>query len=252
MKVYKKLLTIVLIISVISVGYYIEIKRFLPSKEIKIISYNIHSGLDKDMFPSLFDIIDFLRIANADIICLQEVNESAKAGFQVSSLKEDLNMYAHFGANVVELGSNYGLATYSKYPIVSQKHIYLSSKTEQRGMLHTVIKLGNGRKLNIINLHLGLDKEERELQLSEVETFIKELTDPYIVVGDFNQGDINVNKEIFKDVAEELNKNNILTYTTSLDRIDYILLSPDIEIIEYDVIKKNMSDHFPIYAKLKI
>ena len=108
------------------------------------------------------------------------------------------------------------------------------------------------KKLNIINLHLGLDKEERELQLQEVETFIKELNDQYIVVGDFNQGDVDVNKEIFKDVAEELNQNNTLTYATSLDRIDYILLSPNIEVIEYDVIKKNMSDHFPIYAKFKI
>ena len=249
---YKKILSIVLIVLIITIGYFIEIKKFMPTKEIKIISYNIHSGLDKDMFPSLFDIIDFLRDTDADIICLQEVNESAKAGFQVSSLKEDLDMYAHFGANVVKLGSNYGLATYCKYPIVSQKHIYLSSKKEQRGMLHTVVNLGRGKKLNIINLHLGLDKEERELQLQEVETFIKELNDQYIVVGDFNQGDVDVNKEIFKDVAEELNQNNTLTYATSLDRIDYILLSPNIEVIEYDVIKKNMSDHFPIYAKFKI
>ncbi|MGL5507333.1 MAG: endonuclease/exonuclease/phosphatase family protein [Paraclostridium sp.] len=249
---YKKTLTIALIIGIIISSYLFEIKKFPPPKEVKIISYNIHSGLDKDMFPSLFDIIDFLRIANADVICLQEVNESAKAGFQVSSLKEDLNMYAHFGANVVELGSNYGLATYSKYPIISQKHKYLSSKTEQRGMIHTEVKLGGGRKLNIINLHLGLDESERELQLYEVETFVKTLTDPYIVVGDFNQGDIVINNDIFKDVAEEVNQNNTLTYATSLDRIDYILVSPDIEVIDYDVIKKNMSDHFPIYAKFKI
>lgn len=249
---YKKIIIATVIIVIIIGSYFFEIKKFPPPKEVKIISYNIHSGLDKDMFPSLFDIIDFLRITNADIICLQEVNESAKAGFQVSSLKEDLNMYAHFGANVVELGSNYGLATYSKYPIISQKHIYLSSKTEQRGMLHTVVKLGRGIKLNIINLHLGLDEKERETQLYEVENFVKELTDPYIVVGDFNQGNININDSVFRDAAEVVNKNNTLTYATSLDRIDYILVSPDIDIIDYDVIKKNMSDHFPIYSKFKI
>ncbi len=251
-KVYKRILTIIIIIAVIIGSYFFEIKKFPPPKEIKVISYNIHSGLNKDMFPSLFDIIDFLRIANADVICLQEVNESAKAGFQVSSLKEDLKMYAHFGANVVEFGSNYGLVTYSKYPIISQEHIYLSSKTEQRGMLHTVVKIGGGRKLNIINLHLGLDEKEREQQIYEVESFVQELSDPYIVVGDFNQGDIDINNSLFKDVAQELNQNNILTYATSLDRIDYMLVSPDIKIIDYEVIKKNMSDHFPIYAKFKI
>ena len=108
---------------------------FPPKKEIKIVSYNIHSGLNKDMFPTLFDIIDFLRISNADVICLQEVNESANAGFQVSSFKDELKMYSHFAANVVGLGLNYGLVTYSKYPIKSENHIYLTSEREQRGML---------------------------------------------------------------------------------------------------------------------
>ena len=95
--------------------------------DIKIVTYNIHSGVDKDMFPTLFDIINFLKNCDADIICLQEVNECAKVGFQVSSLKEELGMYSHFGANVVNLNSNYGLVTYSKYKIIRQNHIYLSS-----------------------------------------------------------------------------------------------------------------------------
>ena len=74
----KKVIIIILILFIIGTGYSIE-KRFFPlKKEIKIISYNIHSGLNKDMFPTLFDIIDFLRISDADVICLQEVNESAK------------------------------------------------------------------------------------------------------------------------------------------------------------------------------
>ncbi|MGL5713124.1 MAG: endonuclease/exonuclease/phosphatase family protein [Paraclostridium sp.] len=248
----KRIFTIVVIIMIIVGAYFFEIENYPRQKEIKIISYNIHSGLNKDMFPSLFDIIDFLRISKADIICLQEVNESAKAGFQVSSLKEDLKMNAHFGANVVEFGSNYGLATYSKYSILSQEHKYLSSKTEQRGMLHTVVDLGRGRKLNIINLHLGLDEEERLMQIKEVEFFVSGLSDPYIVVGDFNQGNIEINKNLFKDSASVVNKNNTITYLTSLDRIDYILVSPEIEVQDYNVLIKHMSDHFPIYAKIKI
>lgn len=248
----KKLWAIIFIIIIVIGSCFLEVNKFTPKKEVKIVSYNIHSGLNKDMFPSLFDIIDFLRIENADIICLQEVNESAKAGFQVSSLKEDLDMYSHFGANVVKLGANYGLATYSKYKIISQNHIYLSSKTEQRGMLHTVVKLGFGRKLNIINLHLGLNDTEREKQLKEVEAFVKNLEDPYIVVGDFNDGNMNINEDIFKDTATKVNKDNTLTFSTALDRIDYILVSPDIEVIDYDVLMKNMSDHYPIVSKFKI
>lgn len=248
----KKIWALSFVIILLIGGYFLEIERFPPKTDIKIVSYNIHSGLSEDMFPSLFDIIDFLRIENADIICLQEVNESAKAGFQVSSLKEDLNMYSHFGANVVKLGANYGLATYSRYKIIDQKHIYLSSKTEQRGMLHTVVKLKNGKKLNIINLHLGLNEKERKKQIKEVEYFIKKLDNPYVVVGDFNDGSMEIDETLFKDAAKNENKDNVLTFSTALDRIDYILLSPDIEIIDYDVLMKNMSDHYPIVAKFKI
>lgn len=249
----KKVIIIILILFIISTGYSIE-KRFFPlKKEIKIISYNIHSGLNKDMFPTLFDIIDFLRISDADVICLQEVNESAKAGFQVSSFKEELKMYSHFGANVVNYGFNYGLVTYSKYPIKDENHIYLSSSdSEQRGMLHTVLNV-DGRKLNIINVHLGLGKEERKIQIRELIDFIKKLKDePYVVVGDFNDGDINISENILKDVAKELNKSNTLTFATGLERIDYIFVSPQVKVLDYEVLIKNMSDHYPIIAQISI
>ena len=234
------------------ISLIIEIKLFPPRKEVNIISYNIHSGLNKNMFPTLFDTIDFLKQSDADIVCLQEVNESVRAGFQVSSFKEELKMNSHFGANVVNLGFNYGLVTYSKYPIKQEEHIYLSSFREQRGMLHTVVKIGY-QNLNVINIHLGLNEEERDIQMRELKDFIKKLGDEhYIVVGDFNQGGIEIDEDLLKDVAKELQMSNILTFPTGLDRIDYIFVSSDIEIIDYDVLIKDMSDHYPIIAKIKI
>lgn len=242
----------ILVASLITIAYNIEKSFFSTKKELKVVTYNIHSGLNKDMFPTLFDIIDFLKISNADIICLQEVNESAKAGFQVSSFKDELKMYSHFGANVVDFGLNYGLVTYSKYPIISEDHIYLSSGREQRGILHTVVNIDR-RKLNIINVHLGVSKEEREIQIKELVEFIKKIGDePYIVVGDFNDGNMNVDDNILKDVAKELDKANVLTFATGLDRIDYIFVSPNIEVLDYEVLIKNMSDHYPIIAKIRI
>lgn len=250
--IVKRTIIIISIVLAIIITSNIERQIFPPKYEIKIVSYNIHSGLNKDMYPTLFDIIDFLRISNADVICLQEVNESAKVGFQVSSLKEELNMNSHFAANVVNFGSNYGMVTYSKYPIKSENHIYLHSEREQRGILHTVIRVGS-KNLNVINVHLGVGKEEREIQLKELIQFVEELGDePYVVVGDFNEGNISVYDELLKDAAKELNKSNTLTFATGLDRIDYIFVSPNIEVLDYEVLIKSMSDHYPIVAKLRI
>ena len=203
------------------------------------------------MFPTLFDIIDFLKNCDADIICLQEVNESAKVGFQVSSLKEELGMNSHFGANVVNLNSNYGLVTYSKYKIIRQNHVYLSSLKEQRGMLHTVIDV-RGKEVNIINIHLGTDKQEQESQLKELKEFIDKLGEKsYIIAGDFNAADINIQGNCV-DVAKVLDKSNTLTFSLGIERIDYVFVSKDIIPINYRVIIKKMSDHYPIIAKLRI
>ncbi|MEG1408431.1 MAG: endonuclease/exonuclease/phosphatase family protein [Terrisporobacter sp.] len=220
-------------------------------EELKIVTYNIHSGVDKDMFPTLFDTIEFLKHSDADIICLQEVNESAKVGFQVSSLKEELGMHAHFGANVVNLNSNYGLVTYSKYKMVSQNHVYLSSTHEQRGLLHTVIDV-RGKKVNIINVHLGTNKEEQNAQMKELKQFIKKLGDEtYIICGDFNSAEADIVGNSV-DVAKALDKSNTLTFSSGIERIDYLFVSPDIEPINYKVVIKKMSDHYPIIAKLRI
>ncbi len=202
------------------------------------------------MFPTLFDIIDFLKNSDADIICLQEVNESAKVGFQVSSLKEELGMNSHYGANVVNTNSSYGLVTYSKYKIISKNHVYLTSKNEQRGLLHTVIDV-RGKKVNIINLHLSANTEEQKVQLKEVQEYIDNLGDEtYIIAGDFNEPETSLNNVV--DVAKELDKSNTLTFSLGIERIDYIFTSSDVEPIDYNVLMKKMSDHYPIIAKLKI
>ncbi len=222
-----------------------------PKKDIYILSYNIHSGLDKNMFPTLFNTMSFLKSVNSDVICLQEVNESAKSGFQVSSFKEELGMNSYFGANVENFGRNYGLVIYSKYPMKEKNHIYLSSNKEQRGMLHTVINV-KGKKVNVINLHLGLDETEQKIQIQEMLDYVNKLKKPYIVCGDFNKPNIKIDETILKDVAKELEKENIITIATGLERIDYIFVSDDIEILEYDVLIESMSDHYPIIAKLRL
>ncbi|MFI3209580.1 MAG: endonuclease/exonuclease/phosphatase family protein [Peptostreptococcaceae bacterium] len=225
--------------------------NYLPSKkELSIVSYNIHSGLDKHMFPTLYDTMNFLKNLDADIICLQEVNESSKAGFQVSSFKEELNMYSYFGANVLKSGNNYGLSIHSKYPIKYENHIYLTSKKEQRGMLHTTISI-KGKKIDIINLHLGLSYEEQTVQIDEMLEYLKRLDNPYIVVGDFNAYNLDIDEGILLDAAKETGNSNTLTLQAGLERIDYIFVSPKIDIIDYEVLIESMSDHYPIKAKIK-
>lgn len=246
----KKILLVFLVISSVLLVSIYEFENMPTKKEITVVSYNIHSGLDKNMFPTLFDTMNFLKNLNSDFICLQEVNESAKAGFQVSSFKEELDMESYFGANVEKSGNNYGLSIYSKYFIKEKNHIFLTSKKEQRGFLHIKASI-KGKKINIINVHLGLDSKEQQTQLNELTNYVKNLKEPYVVVGDFNMPFLELDENLFLDVSKELGKSNTLTIATGLERIDYIFVSPDIEILEYDVLIESMSDHYPIKARLR-
>ncbi|SHJ53267.1 endonuclease/exonuclease/phosphatase family protein [Tepidibacter formicigenes] len=90
---------------------------------IKFVTYNIHSGKNYWMKPTLNEIIKYLKRENPDIISVQEVNESKKRGFQVSQIQEALNYNFHFGANVKKTNLNYGIATFSSFPII-EKNIY--------------------------------------------------------------------------------------------------------------------------------
>jgi len=53
-------------------------------------------------------------------------------------------------------------------------------------------------------------------------------------------------------VAKTLDKSNTLTFSLGIERIDYVFVSQDIVPINYRVIIKKLSDHYPIIAKLRI
>ena len=51
-----------LVVIILAASYFISIQdNNLNKIEIKIISYNIHSGTDRNMIPTLFDTINFLK-----------------------------------------------------------------------------------------------------------------------------------------------------------------------------------------------
>ena len=105
----------------------------------------------------------------------------------------------------------------------------------------------------MINVHLGLNDIERKKQIKELEEYLRKLKNSYfIILGDFNEGNLSLNNDMMIDAAEQLNKSNILTFSIGLDRIDYMFVSNNIKVESYEVLIKNMSDHYPIVAKILI
>lgn len=214
---------------------------------MRVISYNIHSGTDKQKNHTLTDVIRYLKQQDADIICLQEVLYS-----NYRRIKFNLRMNGIFAENVSD--KNYGVCIFSKYKIVAQNHVFLTSKKEQRGFAHIKVKINEDEYFNVINTHLGLDKYERVKQIDEILDFVSinlegniENLAGNIICGDFNEKNISINN--FEDVSIKLNKDSIPTFSDS--RIDYCFANTNLNVEDYIVDDVYMSDHLPIIVDFK-
>ena len=199
--------------------------------------------MDGNNIFTLNKIIKYLKNIDADIICLQEVLYN-----QFAILKQSLKMDGVFAANINKPTLMYGIATLSKYEILKNEHIFLTSKKEQRGFLYTNV-FSDKYCVDVINTHLGLDINERKEQISEIMDYAKDLRKYKIVCGDFNEKNISIN--IFNDSAVYKNYQSIPTFEKSNARIDYILVDKSLQIYEYYVEKIYLSDHFPIIVDIR-
>ena len=94
--------------------------KFKGNDEFSIISYNvrlfnIYNWIEKDNVTT--KIKDFLKNKNADIICLQEYQNT----------KFDLENYPHKYENLRGDNLKYGQAIFSKYPIINKGSIDFNS-----------------------------------------------------------------------------------------------------------------------------
>ena len=204
---------------------------------MKLVSYNIHKGMDEFRRITLLQIIRYIKSLDCDVICLQEV-----LYYQFVIMKLILRMDGVFGLHVNNKKMKYGICILSKNKIEGSEHLLLSSKKEQRGLLS--ININNE---TIINTHLGLDYEERKNQISEILSFAKKRGDKVIICGDFNEENIIIG--FYQDIAKYFYKDKEATYKNV--RIDYIFSSPKIKIKSYIVENVYYSDHFPVIVEVQ-
>lgn len=122
---------------------------------LKVVSYNVAAfGGQKHTIQRPNEILQYLKMADADIVCLQEAITSDSSWGMVSEaelkafLKEQYP-YVHFALAQKDTGS--ALVLLSKYPISKARHLPLPSSAN--GGMGYVLEV-NGRDLVVMNLHL--------------------------------------------------------------------------------------------------
>jgi endonuclease/exonuclease/phosphatase family metal-dependent hydrolase len=143
--------------------------------KLRVLSYNIHKcigGVDRRYDPQR--VADVINNQHADVLLLQEVDHDvprSNRDRQVDVLGDLVGMrYRSWFPNVdVRGGGCYGNAILSRYPIVETTNIDLSIRfRKKRSVLHGILRVRHDevdRTVHVYNMHLGLARFERRIQL---------------------------------------------------------------------------------------
>lgn len=207
--------------------------------------------------------IDFEVMANAiktvgaDVVGLQEMRgsgENEEYADQTKILSELSGLpYYEFGKAIYfeNLGP-YGNSIISRYPIISSEIIPIPDPDPKTGNKYyetrAILKARLENGITVLVTHFGLNDDEQQ---NAVKTVVANLeSEKCILMGDFNAEPHNSVllpiREKMKDSSDFI-KGNLLTFPSDkpYEKIDYIFVTPDIEIISAEIPEIIASDHRP-------
>ncbi|MBQ9984794.1 MAG: endonuclease/exonuclease/phosphatase family protein [Oscillospiraceae bacterium] len=232
---------------------------------MKIMSFNTQHCLNFIEQKIDYQIMaDAIKKVNPDIVGLNEMRNSAPASEydnQAAILSELTELKHHYfpGAIVVNDKYSYGNALLSKLPILSAETTPVpdpESRTEggtyeTRCLLKAKLEGG----VTVLVIHFGLNPDE---QKNAVETVVENLEDEKcILMGDFNvvpeNEVLNPIRARMKDTADCFDK-PLLSFPSDNPqrKIDYLFVSPDVEVVSADIPEIVASDHRPHIATVNI
>lgn len=236
------------------------------------------------------EIFNFIESQNSDIVCLQEFNyigENIYASH--AQLKQQLGSNNYYFESYFNPKKNkvFGMATFSKFPIMNSGYLDLE-ETRKFGTYIDIIRTDD--TIRVYNIHLesislnyvdysfvsgisagdSIQKPNTRLLLNKLHKALINRTRqvvvlknhlslspyPVILCGDFNELSCSYNyrnlsagmHDAFVESGNGIGK----TFASFLPafRIDYILFDPQFKSFDYEEIKINLSDHYPIKNKL--
>jgi endonuclease/exonuclease/phosphatase family metal-dependent hydrolase len=270
----------------------------IPEGCIKILTYNTmrFEYLKKHTKESPNPILQYVIEQDPDIVCFQEfgVAANSKRELVVSDILQALKKMPYYRIEKLKFPYSdqiFGLAVFSKYPILSAK--LLPIETDFNGSFIAELDI-NGKKVTLVNNHLESNKisiDERsdyydltkEPDTQKLEAFthtmfqrltpafrlragqaeiiskaIQESNNPYIIVcGDFNDTPLSYARHKIKgdleDAFVESGSGMGITFNRHrfLFRIDYILHSKNMKAYNCTVGKLKNSDHYPVWTYLQ-
>jgi endonuclease/exonuclease/phosphatase family metal-dependent hydrolase len=174
----------------------------MKTRGLRIVTYNIHKGFSQfNRHMMLYELREQLRLLDADIVFLQEVQGEHRLNAeridnwpdepQHDFLAGDVWQSTAYARNVVYDHGHHGNAILSRFPIAeafNQDVTHL--RFERRGLLHCRIGVPNFRTpVHCVCVHLSLFARSRRRQMDALASYLESAAErdaPLIIAGDFN------------------------------------------------------------------
>lgn len=282
--------------SFIQIPFKTEKRTSEIENTFKILSYNVrlfdlYDWRDESK-NTTGEIFEYINNENPDIICFQEFYTKNKNQLTEKYILGSLNRkyYYHIDYTIENEDYNYGIATFSRFPILNKGKIQFNNSSNSS--IYTDI-LVNKDTIRVFNNHLqsirfnkdnysfisnskSLNEDERMKEIKDIsfrlrDAFIKRAGQskivskhvknspfPVFICGDFNDVPVSYTYHVISknlnDSFKEAGKGIGNTYLGKFPsfRIDYILYSNRIECLDFDIQKVKLSDHYPVIGEFYI
>jgi endonuclease/exonuclease/phosphatase family metal-dependent hydrolase len=252
-----------------------------PPIPVRLVTFNTHHGVGEDSRHDLPRLAQVLAAADADVICLQEVDryfgDRSEDVDQALLLSRALDMQLAWGPAIDEPRSGdparrqYGNALLSRLPILVSDVHPLPGGGEPRSALRTMIELDGGT-LWVTNTHVSTGNPERRArQVAALAALHTDSMEAGVLVGDFNAGpdapELAALRGRFADSWEQTQdrddragwrfwqRGEGLTHPAHSPhrRIDQVWVSPGLTVAAARVLDaQGASDHLPLMVDLAV
>ncbi len=248
-----------------------------PGKVLRLATLNLAHGR-KDSFNQLFlfkssfkenldDIAAILNQHKPQIVALQEADADSFWSGSFNHVQYLATQAQYPWRTQVSHAENsllsYGTAIISVLPITEtiQHTFKLSPPTPNKGFILAQVDMPCrderlSCKVDIVSVHLDfLRKSSRRKQIDELKEIVSARENPTIILGDFNSewlAEASVIKELATNSRFYTYEPETSYYNTYKNkRLDWILITKDLEFTDYKVLSETLSDHDMVIAEIR-
>ena len=219
---------------------------------LKFYTANVHQ---KNQETS--KLISQIDAMNADVMLFTEVNNFWQNTIS-NQISKDYKYHIKFPLN-----NTYGMALYSKLPLVDSKVRFLVS--DSIPSIHTKVEISPNNLIQIYAIHPTppMPSEnpmstDRDSEMMQIAFLARDSKLPVVVIGDFNDVAWSETSRLFQRVSGllDLRKGRGLFNTYSAKSyilrwpLDHIFISEEFRHVAAKTGNDINSDHFPFYAEL--